>query len=211
MVANFSPKLGAQPRRKTGTKTISSRRKIPVVPRRKPTRTLPPECIQVSVAGSLRFDDPRGGRSKKRGRPRGKFRPETGKLIGFVALRSVAGEKQRAIAHKVFPGLNEETAYTRTRSFINRYRPQILAEIRKLRGQFLFELADSMQDRHTKKRGRPRGKLMSKTLKRIESAARYSLAGTSQQAMAPKLFHGLPLLPKIPLTNPENGSKTHEL
>jgi hypothetical protein len=187
MSGKSSRKSGARPRRKTGTKTISSRREIRVVPRRKPTKRLPPECIQVSVEGSLRFDDPGGGRSKKRGRPMGTL-DRTKLLIQKIAKWLLAGEKQRAIARKAFPGLNEETAYTRTRSFIHRYRPQIQAE---MRGQLLGELEDSMQDLHSKKPGRPSGKLMSKTLERIESANRYSLAGKSQYAMAPKLFRGL--------------------
>jgi hypothetical protein len=185
MSANSSPKLNTRQRR-TGIKTVSSSSETLVVSGGKRTKRFRPECIKVSVQGSLRFDDPSAGRSRGRGRPRGKL-GATSRRTEQVAEWLLAGEKQCAIAPKVFPNLNKEVAYARVRSFLNRYRREIRAETEALRGKLLQELA-AMQERRSKMRGRPLGNLMPKTRERIESAARYSLAGKSQGAIAPTLF-----------------------
>lgn len=164
-------------------------RKSPTRPRRR--RSFNPESIQVWVEGSLRLDDPNGGRSRKRGRPRGKLGATSPAQIRQFAALLLAGETQRTLAPKLFPNLNEEVSYGRTRSFSSRYRREILPEIETLRGHLLQEPADSFQDIFENKRGRPSGKLMLKTLKRVILAAVFSLAGQSQRTMAPKLFPDL--------------------
>jgi hypothetical protein len=149
-----------------------------------------PTPLHVSTEGSLRFDD-RGGRSKKRGRPAGSSTPTTARRNQQIAEHQLAGQKPPAIARAIFRDKNEKVAYDRLRTYLNRYKTQIHAERQKLMGHLLQEVADSLQDVLPKKRGRPRGKLMRKTLKRIDSALKYEQR-FKKPATGRWLYRGLP-------------------
>jgi hypothetical protein len=106
-----------------------------------------------------------------------------------IAEQRRVGQEPQAIARTIFPDMNAKLAYDRLRTCQNRYPAQIQAA---QLGHLVQEVADSLQDIRPQKRGRPRGKLMQKTLNRIESAGQYAELGRSQRAVAQLLFPDLP-------------------
>jgi len=151
-----------------------------------------PTPIVVDRQDSLQLIDDRDAHSKRRGRPKGKITNGTADRIHLAAERLLAGERQRAMAVKLFPGLHKEVAYMRTRQFLHRFKNKIREEHKM--GLLLVNVGDSTRSPRPKKGGRPRGKLTDEVWERIERAVAFERAGMSKRSMAQKLFP--PHLPK---------------
>lgn len=148
-----------------------------------------PEPIVVDRQDSLHLIDDQDAHSKRHGRPKGKITKETADRIHLAAECFLAGERQRAMAVKLFPGLHKEVAYTRTRQFLHRFKDKIREE-HKIRGLLLLNVVDSIRSPRPKKRGRPSG-ITDKVWERIERARALARAGMSMRKMAPELFPAL--------------------
>jgi hypothetical protein len=159
--------------------------------KRKSARAFVPKLLQVHVAGSLRFDDPHGGRVKRVGRPPGTLDADTETRIQQFTVLLATHETPSEIRRKLFADSDEKRAGARMRSFRHRYRREIDAQLQILRGHFVRQFADSLQERLQTKAGRPRG-LMLKTKVRLVKAALFRLGGQNKSRMSPKLFPGLP-------------------
>jgi hypothetical protein len=149
-----------------------------------------PTPIVVDREDCLNLIDDQDAHSKRRGRPKGKMTNEIADRIHLAAECLLAGERQRAMALKLFPGLHKEVAYTRTRQFFHRFKGKIREEHR-IRGLLLVNVGDSTRSPRPKKGGRPSGKLTDEVRERIERAVAFEREHVSMRKMAQKLFPAL--------------------